>query len=209
MARPPSFPVLFDHALQIHISDLQNWGYLIPSQIKKGTLAWSVSGKQIGSISISTNTCSKDAFLDLAYNYKEEYRSYSIGLMTLPSNLGKGRVWYFICPVTGKRCRILYMIAGYFLHRDAFPGCMYECQTRSKKDRAFEKEIGWCLVMDLLYDQLNARNFKSHYAGKPTKRYLRLMNKFHEIFPVENPRYGAVKFSENYLQKRYAEFFII
>jgi hypothetical protein len=38
MAKPCTFPTLYDEALQIHISKLKGWGYLDPEQIKSGTL---------------------------------------------------------------------------------------------------------------------------------------------------------------------------
>src|SRR5690625_7639150 len=78
---------------------------------------------------------------------------------------------YFICPHTGKRSRKLYSAGKYFLHRDAYPHAMYECQTYSKRGRMVDKV---CKIMngsDKLYEELYSKHFKTHYAGKPTKRY--------------------------------------
>ncbi len=107
----------------------------------------------------------------------------------MPSNLGKGLIWYFLCPQTNRRCRKLYSIGGYFLHREAFNGCMYETQTQSKKYRQLDKTLGAYFEIDNLYEELYKKNFKKTYAGKPTKRYLRIMEQiqkaesipYHEI----------------------------
>ncbi|MDR0659668.1 MAG: hypothetical protein LBG19_02465 [Prevotellaceae bacterium] len=74
----------------------------------------------------------------------------------------------------GKRCRILYCIDGCFLHRNAFRGCMYDSQTRSKHMRLIDKTYRALFKQDKLYEELNRKYFKRYYKGKPTKRYLRI-----------------------------------
>ncbi|RUA07181.1 MAG: hypothetical protein DSY82_08590, partial [Flavobacteriia bacterium] len=111
---------------------------------------------------------------------------YKVELVSLPSNIGKGQVWYFLCPQTNKRCRKLYSIDGYFLHREAFKGCMYESQVKSKKQRQFEKEFGTYFKIDDLYDELYKKYSKNTYAGKPTRRYLRIIK---QIQKAENIAY--------------------
>ncbi len=60
------------------------------------------------------------------------------------------------------------------MHREAFSGCMYESQTQSKKSRQLDKLIGALYKSDDLYSQLYKKHFKKSYAGKPTKKYLRI-----------------------------------
>ena len=175
MPKPHTFPNLYNQALQISISKLKEWDYLTPEQIKKGTLTWSIDGNQAGSISISVNTQSEQPYIELEYKYRDEPRSYKVRLVSKPSNLGEGLVWYFLCPQTGKRCRKLYSIGGYFLHREAFKGCMYETQTRSKRYRQLDKTFGALFKSDNLYSELYKKYFKKTYAGKPTKKYLRIV----------------------------------
>ena len=175
MPKPHTFPTLYNEALQIHISKLKGWGYLDPEQIKSGTLNWSSNGNPTGSISIKVNTHRKQLYIELDYKYKDEPRNYKVYLTSTPSNLNKGEIWYFICPQTKKRCRKLYLIGGYFLHREAFNGCMYETQTQSKTYRQLDKTLGAYFKSDNLYNELYKKNFKKAYAGKPTKRYLRIM----------------------------------
>jgi hypothetical protein len=175
MPKPHTFPTLYNEVLQIHISKLKDWGYLDPEQIKKGTLKWSRNGNPTGSISIIVNTYDEQPYIELDYQYRGEPRNYKVYLTSTPSNLNRGEIWYFICPQTKKRCRKLYSIGGYFLHREAFNHCMYETQTKSKKDRYFNKTLGACFKSDNLYSELNKKHFKKTYAGKPTKKYLRIM----------------------------------
>lgn len=184
MPKPYTFPTLYNEALQIDISKLKGWGYLDPEQIKSGTLNWSRNGNPTGSISIQVNTHSEQPYIELDYKYRDEPRNYKVRLVSIPSNLGKGLIWYFLCPQTKKRCRKLYSIGGYFLHREAFKGCMYETQTQSKKYRQLDKILGAYLKSDNLYSELYKKNFKKTYAGKPTKRYLRIMEQIQKAESV-------------------------
>lgn len=189
MPKPYTFPTLYNEALQISISKLKGWGYLVPGQIKSGTLNWSRNGNRTGSISIQVNTHSEQPYIELDYKYKDEPRKYKVYLTSTRSNLNLGEIWYFLCPQTKKRCRKLYSIGGYFLHREAFNGCMYETQTQSKKYRQLDKTLGAYFKSDNLYSELYKKNFKKTYAGKPTKKYLRIMEQiqkaesipYHEI----------------------------
>ena len=190
MPKPHTFPTLYNEALQIHISKLKGWGYLNPEQIKSGTLNWSKNGNPTGSISIQVNTKSEQPYIELDYKYRDEPRNYKVRLVSKPSNLGKGLIWYFLCPQTNKRCRKLYSIGGYFLHREAFSGCMYETQTQSKKYRQLDKTFGAYFKIDNLYSELYKKNFKKTYAGKPTKRYLRIME---QIQKAENIPYHEIE----------------
>ena len=189
MPKPYTFPTLYNEALQLSISKLKGWGYLAPGQIKSGTINWSRHGESTGSISITANTRSEQPYIELDYKYRDEPRNYKVYLTSTPSNLNKGEIWYFICPHTKKRCRKLYSIGGYFLHREAFSGCMYKTQTQSKKYRELDKTLGAYFEIDNLYSELYKKNFKKTYAGKPTKKYLRIMEQiqkaesipYHEI----------------------------
>ena len=99
---------------------------------------------------------------------------YKVQLISVPSNLGKGVIWYFVCPSKGKLCRKLYLADTYFYHREAFNDCLYEKQTQSKKSRYLDKMLGAYFKTVQLFEQLYKKNFKKQYAGKPTKKYLKL-----------------------------------
>ena len=175
MPKPHTFPTLYNEALQIHISKLKGWGYLDPKQIKSGTLNWSSNGNPTGSTSIQVNTHIEQPYIELDYKYRDEPRNYKVYLTSTPSNLNRGEIWYFICPQTKKRCRKLYSIGGYFLHREAFNGCMYETQTQSKYVRQQLGLMKRLFLDDEIYEEITKKHFKKSYAGKPTKRYLKLI----------------------------------
>jgi hypothetical protein len=51
---------------------------------------------------------------------------------------------------------------------------MYEKQTQSKKGRYLDRTLGAYFRTDQLFEQLYKKHFKKQYAGKPTKKYLKL-----------------------------------
>ena len=175
MPKPHTLPTLYDDLKKINISDLKRWKYLEPDEHKSGVINWSRGEEKTGSISIVTNTRMQSPYLELDYKTNETLINYRVQLVSIPSNIGKGVVWFFICPHSGKRCRKLYLLGGYFYHRSAFTGCMYEKQTRSKKSRQLDRTFGAYFRTDQLYEQLYKKHFKKSYAGKPTKKYLRIM----------------------------------
>jgi hypothetical protein len=174
MSKPHTFPILFDEVKTVSISFLNIHGYLKTNQLKFGSVHWSRNGEKIGSISIKVCTYSENSFIEFDYKCNEQPVRYRVQLVSALSNLGKGFVWYFICPRTGMRCRKLYLVDTYFYHRSAFKGCMYEKQTQSKKSRYLDKTLGAYFETDQLYEQIYKKNFKKQYAGKPTKKYLKL-----------------------------------
>jgi hypothetical protein len=176
-----TFPTLLDEVKQISITKLKEFGFMEPDSFKSGQLTWSRRGQEVGSINIFVYM-QDSPFAELSYTYnKEEQIKYKVGLDSVASNLGIGKIWYFVCPHTGKRCRKLYGAGKYFLHRDAFPDAMYECQTYSKKGRQIDKI---CKIMngsEKLYSELYSKHFKTHYAGKPTKRYKKILRELELI----------------------------
>jgi hypothetical protein len=189
MPKPHTFPTLYDELKTVSISFLKKQGYLKPNQWQSGTITWSRGGNKTGSISISVSTLPENPFLELDYRCNETPINYKVRLVSAASNLGKGVVWYFICPHTGKRCRKLYLGDTYFYHRTAFRGCMYEKQTHSKKARYLIRMLEGHLTEDC-YEQLYKKHFKKEYAGKPTKRYLKIMQ---QIERAENISYRDVE----------------
>jgi hypothetical protein len=67
---------------------------------------------------------------------------------------------------------------------------MYETQTQSKKYRQLDKTFGAYLKSENLYRELHKKHFKKTYAGKPTKRYLRIME---QIQKFESIPYGEIE----------------
>ena len=185
MAKPPTFPTLYDNLKTVSISFLTKHGYLKPDQWRNGTINWSINGNNIGSISIQVKTQGESPFLLLDYKSNETPINYKVQLVSKLSNLGKGVIWFFVCPHTGKRCRKLYLAGNYFYHRSAFIGCMYEKQTQSKKSRYFDKTLGLYFKTDQIFEQIYQKHFKKQYNGKPTKKYLKLTRQIQKAGSIE------------------------
>ena len=185
MGRISRFPILYDSVEQISITALKELGFLLKKTKKYGQLIWKKNNEEQAWINITVNTNCEEPFILLEYNYNQKPIKYKVMLLSYPSNLGKGKIWYFLCPYTKKKCRKLYLIDGYFLHREAFDGCMYECQTQSKMFRNFVNTYGNEHLIKELFDQLNQKHFKKTYAGRPTKKYLKIIRKIEKYGGIQ------------------------
>jgi hypothetical protein len=171
MPKFPTFPDCFDECKQVTITSLKHLGFLSRKAIVRGSYRWTRGGKPSGWISITANL--PDRYIELDYNYGDKPISYHVQLESIPKHFG-GCEWYFICPVTRKRCRTLYGIGEYFLSRSAFPSAMYSKQTESKRSREFL----WAFrCLDLQREYLSKRHTRTTYKGKLTKRYRRILDK--------------------------------
>jgi hypothetical protein len=175
MPKMHTFPTLYDECKTVSITKLKEWGYLKPDQWKSGTLTWSRNGQQYASICIKVDTLSVKPYIMFEYNCNSEPVNYKVQLVSINSNIGKGLIWYFLCPNTGKKCRKLYLVNKYFLHREAFKGAMYEKQTYSEYSRQQIKL--WTLLFDKdeICQLVYKKYFKPFYKGQPTKRYLKYL----------------------------------
>lgn len=171
--------------MQFRITSLRKWGHIKPGvDVLNGGYIWSIRGKRIAEVGYSVIMTGSPC-IELCYKYREEPRNYRVYLETVPSNLGIGDIWYFQCPATGKHCRILNSIGGYFLHREAFRDVYYESQNRSKYMRYLDKTFGITFGTDKLYDEICSKHFTRYYRGKPTRRYQKIMNKLNKAERVD------------------------
>lgn len=170
----------------VSITKLKEWGYL-NNGIHSGVISWSISGEVTSRIGIKSNITEYRKFITLDYTQNGESINYNVRIVSIPSNLGKGDVLYFVCPNTGKHCRKLYHNSKYFLHREAFRYLYYEKQIQSKKTRELYSILDKAFLKDEVYEEQYKKHFKTHYNGKPTKRYQKLMNKINlaDSFPVD------------------------
>lgn len=165
----------FDEAHQIHASKLNRWKYFEAGEIKSGVLTWSSRGTKTGSISIRTNLKVTPPYIELDYTSSATPINYKVLLTRVKSNLGRGSIWYFVCPMTAKRCRILYGIGQGFFHRESYKKCYYEKQTYSRKWRTMSNRADTIFGAETAYSKIHKKYFKKFYAGKPTKHYLKLL----------------------------------
>lgn len=86
-------------------------------------------------------------------------------LVGVPSNIGRGTVYYFVCPVTNVRCRILYYVPSsrLLVSRGAIrPGLVYPSQS-----------FGMVNMYHYLRERLEReqdRRATTTYCGKVTRR---------------------------------------
>lgn len=162
-------------AVRIKLSYLLKEGFIQKGAITRGVLSWTNGGR----ISIECKYIEDEQYIRLNYiltnrdRDKREY-DYKIQLTFIPSNLGKGNVPYFVCPVTGNPCRILYRAYGspIWKSRNAYRYTLfYPTQTSSKLSK-YNDEY-WLLDKRIKRLESEIRN-QTHYNGKPTRRYKRL-----------------------------------
>lgn len=167
------FADTFDNYLRLSITDLKKLGYLKPFSSLGGSINWSRNGNNFASLHIHSETLF-NPHIQLSFSYQGTPINERINLLTVPSNLGKGNLFYFECPSTKKKCRVLYCVGGYFVSRLATKGIIYESQTEAKNKRPMLKLLKGIRDSDNAIEQIYKPYFKTHYNGKPTKRYLKL-----------------------------------
>jgi hypothetical protein len=91
-----------------------------------------------------------------------------------------GVVWFFVCPVTKKLCRKLYLIKGKYVHRSTIKGFYRKFKpawiTGTKLDKVF-KRLQQSAEAEKI---INQKYFKPHYAGKPTKQFLKCVKNIND-----------------------------
>ena len=178
MGRYGNYPTTVEDCLTFRLKSLteNNNTYLTSYGTQRGVTSWSTNGEVHSTINIEVTYTEYESYIIFDYRCNGEPKRYKVNLECKVSNLGKGVIWYFVCPSTRKLCRKLYLNSGYFLHRTAFKSMMYSKQIESKKFRNLSKVFGAYFIRDEVYSELYKKYFKTHYNGKPTKRYLKLKN---------------------------------
>jgi hypothetical protein len=174
MGRFSKFPTLYDQCKTLSAAKLRKWEYIKPGFMVSGVVSWSKNGQQTGCIEVSVHYSDALPVAIFRYKLNDEPRLQRVSLVARPSNLGRGVVWFFVCPKTGLLCRKLFLLGGYFVHRSAANFAIYDKQTLSKSDRVKVRLLEWYHAADNAEMQVYAKHFKRTYRGKPTKRFLRL-----------------------------------
>ena len=174
---------------RLEMSFLLKKGYIRKNYIGTGQLTWNNGrGEKIASAGFRSSYLmdEDERYVELTYTVttrdgqKTGY-NYKIYFVEVPSNLGKGKILYFQCPRTRRKCRILYMAYGSpkFICRQAY--CYriyYDCQVASKLRKY--NEAYWRLESHLkkIEDRsgFGTRTFKGGLT-KAAKRYCRLYEK--------------------------------
>lgn len=138
-----------------------------------GSTSWNTGA----SISFLLSKDEAGLFLELNYSktIKEEKESfnYKVRIVSVPSNLGKGENYYFICPISEKRCKILFMAYGsnYFKCRTAYQNRIYYPSQLSSRLN-LNNDIYWRVERQL--KTLYPKHPKTHYKGNFTRPQQRI-----------------------------------
>ena len=178
-----SKPTIQDY-LRLNLTRCKALGYFVPNATAEGVITWAQGSDVIASVRFTTDTVNHRC--TIAYSTADgEQVTQTVWLRWRSSNLDKGVTWekgrgfyYFVCPVTGRSCRNLYLVNGRFVSRFAFKA-LYETQTESHSQRdnpLFKTLDAW----DKL-EQLERQKYRRYtYRGKPTpyaRRVDRLLRK--------------------------------
>lgn len=146
MGRPSTGAWTVYESLRIELSYLIKNKYLRKGKKQSSILSWANQhGKNSGSITIVLSYLEEveEKYVRLIYTSTDKLgqktdHDYKVFFVQVESNLGKGKVLYFLCPTTGKKCRILYKAYNsiIFKSREAYQNRLYyDCQHASKLDK--------------------------------------------------------------------------
>lgn len=167
---------------KLEISWLKKMGYL--SGYKSGTVTWSIDGEPTGNIGIDVRNNENEQSIRFNYTVtdrqsgeKEDF-NYSAKITSTPCNYGGERYW-FICGLSvngkycGRRVGTLYLAPSgrYFGCRHCY-NLTYESRNESKLSRTYPFSA---LLLDKKIHELKDKIKTPYYAGKPTKKYKRLL----------------------------------
>lgn len=172
MGRWSTGAITVGECLQIHIA-------AFAKEIKRGNCDFVGSMTYSNGASITVALTKKEAAYTATLSYtkttdsEKKAISYEVKITSAPSNLSKGEVYYFVCPFTFKRCKVLYMGYGsqYFKSRQAYRHRIYyPLQLSSQLNK--HNDTYWRLERHL--EKLLPKHPKTHYKGKSTKPQQRI-----------------------------------
>lgn len=175
-------------AKRIELSWLKKNNYLVG--LYGGKMTWSRNGNPTGNIDIRVDTYSDNPNIKLTYKIRKHGEElwtdidYSLKMESLPCRYG-GKKWFFICGLyknnqyCGRRVRVLYQTGNYFGCRHC-ANLSYDSCNASGIYKQFGKFVS---LPDL--ERMESEIKRTHYKGKPTKRYLRYLkaeDRFYDSF---------------------------
>jgi hypothetical protein len=185
MGRYSTGAITTGEAVRLELSFLLKQWKIHKYERIRGSLFWNNGS------SISFESCNQGAerYIRLYYTLTkpsgEEFKlDYKIQITSIPSNLGRGEVLYFVCPISGRRARILYRAYGihHFISRQAYKTRIYySCQICQKNLYDTERFS----TLEKLLEKLPPAR-KAHYQGKETRhqkriRKLEALREYHDL----------------------------
>ena len=130
---------LCEDCLKLDLAEPELRAAFNPNRLNSGEISWRQFGEQIAAIAFTWT--GSNATLILCWRSCGEARRQVINLVATEPHFG-GRRWWFRCPVTGNRARVLYLPAGAprWASRDA---CRlgYASQRMSAGQRQFTRAL--------------------------------------------------------------------
>jgi len=183
MSRPSTGATHVKAVPRIELKYLLDRNLLVKGELSEFNLSWLPHYGDIRVIGFYTD---EEAYIRLIYTLtthtdgQTHNYDYKIRIAFVGSNLGKGKVPYFICPSTGEKCRILYRAYGShkWKSRQAFKKTLYyptqlSC-TRDYSCTRFHR------LNDFIADWGKRKYRTDYYNGVETKSYQRLKRLRHE-----------------------------
>lgn len=166
---------------QLIKADVVRWGHSTTAN-----WGWKVDGVVKSDIWINAIYNDSEQYVRFIYNItrngEQIKMDYKIGLLERPSNLGIGKVLFFICPVSQKPCRKLYIAydSTFFKCREAYRNRIYYPMQLAGK-LGMNNDRYWKLEQQI--KELEKGRTTYSYAGKITRRAARLqmLNEKQEI----------------------------
>lgn len=177
MPRPYTAPLLINQEKTLTTGYLSKCGYFKTKYKATGSTGWTSKKTRDLDIDITVimekdNECVILSYLDF-YNEAVEQVIY---LESKPSNLGKGLIWFFVCPFTGATCRNLIFVNNRFMHRSNLVNAMYGTQAESKYWRKMFQLQPNIPTTEKILNEPNKKHYKKYYKGKMTKRYKKYLS---------------------------------
>jgi len=175
MGRYSTGTLIAETATRISLTYLLKKKFIVQGKSTWGKMNWS-NGCELN---LLLNFADGEKYVLLMYdsmrNGEVVNHQCKIQLVAVPSNLGKGEVLYFACPVTHTLCRVLYLsnTSLMFVSRRAFtsPRLLYRSQTSSKMNRGNER---YWSNDGVLKELSKSRKETFAYNGKKTRYALRV-----------------------------------
>lgn len=172
MSKPYTAPLLINQQKTLTTGFLSKSGYLKPNKQATGGTGWTSNRNKDLDIQI-TSIMEKDneRIILKYYAFNGQLIEQTIYLVGRLSNLGKGAVWFFICPFNDTICRNLIFVNNRFMHRSNLKNAMYSIQAESKRWRKIFQLMPNIPTCKAYLKEPEARYYKRYYNGKLTKRY--------------------------------------
>lgn len=125
--------------LALDIRALRRLGVVQAGECMCDTVRWSIGGLSVPSVHlrVDLSEIERDGAMTIIGDMSDGPIRQQIAIEGVPSSLGGWRC-YFICPVTSRRCELLYYAGGRFASREA-QRLSYAVQGMNKTSRARRK----------------------------------------------------------------------